>query len=117
VTPRGTGTGNYGQAMPLSGGVLLNLAEMNKVKAIAPGRVCRRARRDHGRDRRRDAGAFRPGAAAVIPRPTKTASIGGFIAGGSGGVGSIKWGGLRDFGNVLRLKVATMEAKPKACWS
>ena len=29
VTPRGAGTGNYGQAMPLMGGVLLNLAEMN----------------------------------------------------------------------------------------
>ena len=29
VTPRGSGTGNYGQAMPLSGGVVLNLAEMN----------------------------------------------------------------------------------------
>uniref|UniRef100_UPI0018EE27A0 FAD-binding oxidoreductase n=1 Tax=Bosea sp. ASV33 TaxID=2795106 RepID=UPI0018EE27A0 len=26
VTPRGTGTGNYGQAMPLSGGVLLDLS-------------------------------------------------------------------------------------------
>ena len=39
VTPRGTGTGNYGQAMPLSGGVLLNLAEMSAVKEIAPGRA------------------------------------------------------------------------------
>ncbi len=29
VTPRGTGTGNYGQAMPLSGGVVLSMAEMN----------------------------------------------------------------------------------------
>src|SRR5277367_2691812 len=28
VTPRGAGTGNYGQAMPLTGGVLLNLSEM-----------------------------------------------------------------------------------------
>src|SRR5271155_1481365 len=28
VTPRGAGTGNYGQAMPLIGGVLLNLADM-----------------------------------------------------------------------------------------
>ena len=31
VTPRGTGTGNYGQAMPLSGGVLLDLSGFNKV--------------------------------------------------------------------------------------
>src|ERR1044071_6139427 len=39
VTPRGTGTGNYGQAMPLSGGVVLSLADMNEVKSIATGRV------------------------------------------------------------------------------
>src|SRR5271154_7345523 len=39
VTPRGSGTGNYGQAMPLTGGVLMNLAEMNKVRSIEPGRV------------------------------------------------------------------------------
>src|SRR6185312_12434502 len=39
VTTRGSGTGNYGQAMPLSGGLVLNLAEMNKVKVIGPGRV------------------------------------------------------------------------------
>ncbi len=39
VTPRGAGTGNYGQAMPLMGGVLLNLAEMNKIRSIEWGRV------------------------------------------------------------------------------
>ncbi len=39
VTPRGSGTGNYGQAMPLSGGVVLNLAEMNAVKSVSRGRV------------------------------------------------------------------------------
>src|SRR5689334_24931227 len=37
VTPRGSGTGNYGQAMPLAGGVVLSLAEMNKVKSSARG--------------------------------------------------------------------------------
>ena len=42
-----------------------------------------------------------------------TASIAGFVAGGSGGVGSITWGGLRDFGNVLRLRVMTLEAQPR----
>ena len=39
VTPRGSGTGNYGQAMPLSGGVVLSLADMNAVKVVSPGRV------------------------------------------------------------------------------
>ena len=54
--------------------------------------------------------AARPGVADV-PLDPRTASIGGFVAGGSGGVGSIKWGGLRDFGNVLAAaSVLTMEA-------
>lgn len=112
VTPRGTGTGNYGQAMPLSGGVVLSLAEMNAVTAIAPGRVVcgpgavladiDRATRAHSGQELR-----------LHPSTYNTASIGGFIAGGSGGVGSINFGGLRDFGNVLRLRVVTMEAEPR----
>ncbi|MGF7004982.1 FAD-binding oxidoreductase [Aminobacter sp. BE322] len=112
VTPRGTGTGNYGQAMPLSGGVVLSLAEMNQVTAISPGRVVSgpgavladidRATRAHSGQELR-----------LHPSTYNTASIGGFIAGGSGGVGSINFGGLRDFGNVIRLRVVTMEAEPK----
>ena len=112
VTPRGTGTGNYGQAMPLSGGVLLDLSGFNKVKEIAAGRYVAEpgaimARIDdetraHSRQELR-----------LHPSTYQTASIGGFIAGGSGGVGSIKWGGLRDWGNIIRLKVATMEASPR----
>ena len=111
MTPRGAATGNYGQAMPLTGGVLLNLVEMNRVKEIAPGRV-----------------VCEPGALLIdidkalaatgqelrmFPSTRATASIGGFVAGGSGGVGSITWGGLRDFGNVLRLRVLTMEETPR----
>ncbi|TGS48892.1 FAD-binding oxidoreductase [Mesorhizobium sp. M00.F.Ca.ET.151.01.1.1] len=112
VTPRGSGTGNYGQAMPLSGGVVLNLAEMNEIKLIGPGRVVTgpgavladidKATRAHSGQELR-----------LSPSTYNTASIGGFIAGGSGGVGSINFGGLRDFGNVLRLSVVTMEAEPK----
>src|SRR6185295_3128661 len=44
----------------------------------------------------------------------RTATLGGFICGGSGGVGSITWGGLRDRGNVLGARVLTMEASPRA---
>ncbi len=111
VTPRGSGTGNYGQAMPLSGGVVLSLSEMNKVKEIGRGRVVA------------EAGAVlanidketRPGGQEIRLHPStyNTASIGGFIAGGSGGIGSINWGGLRNVGNVLSARVVTMEETPR----
>jgi FAD/FMN-containing dehydrogenase len=112
ITPRGTGTGNYGQAMPLSGGAVLDLSGFNKVTHIAPGRFVAEPgaiiakideeTRAHSRQEQR-----------LHPSTYHTASVGGFIAGGSGGVGSIKWGGLRDYGNIIRLKVATMEAHPR----
>src|SRR5271168_658264 len=112
VTPRGSGTGNYGQAMPLTGGVLLNLADMNKIVSIQPGRVvCEpgavlidvdRATAASGQELR------------MFPSTRGTASVAGFVAGGSGGVGSITWGGLRDFGNVLRVRIMTLEAEPRA---
>ena len=112
VTPRGTGTGNYGQAMPLAGGIVLNLAEMTDITHISTGRVVcgpgaimakiDQTTRQHAMQELR-----------MHPSTYNTASIGGFIAGGSGGIGSINWGGLRDFGNILRLRVITMEAQPR----
>ena len=112
VTPRGAGTGNYGQAMPLSGGLVLSLAEMNRVREIRPGvvvaeagaimeRLDEKVRAASGQELR------------LHPSTYRTATIGGFIAGGSGGVGSISWGGLRDFGNIIRLRVVTMEEEPQ----
>ncbi|MEM8916608.1 MAG: FAD-binding oxidoreductase, partial [Pseudomonadota bacterium] len=112
VTSRGSGTGNYGQAMPLSGGVVLSLAAMNTIKSITPGRVvCEagailadidaKAIAETGQELR------------MYPSTWSAATVGGFVAGGSGGIGSIQWGGLRDLGNVLRLRVVTMEAEPK----
>jgi len=112
VTTRGSGTGNYGQAMPLSRGVVLNLAELNAVKAIRIGSVVAEAgaimadidvaTRAHSNQELR-----------LHPSTYRTATIGGFIAGGSGGCGSINWGGLRDPGNVIRTRVLTMEANPR----
>jgi FAD/FMN-containing dehydrogenase len=112
VTPRGTGTGNYGQAMPLSGGIVLDLSGFNQVKEIAPGRVVT----EPGAVMAAVDKETRPHSGQEIrlhPSTYNTASLGGFVAGGSGGVGSIKWGGLRDAGNIIRLRVATMEATPR----
>jgi len=113
VTPRASGTGNYGQAMPLSGGVVLDLSGFDKVKAVRPGvLVCEPGaimeRIDH-----ETRAMPNPQEIRLHPSTYATASLGGFIAGGSGGAGSIKWGGLRDWGNVIRLKVVTMEASPR----
>jgi FAD/FMN-containing dehydrogenase len=111
VTPRGAGTGNYGQAMPLMGGVLMNLAEMNKIRSIERGRVvCEPGALLIDVDRAAEASGQE---LRMFPSTRATASIAGFVAGGSGGVGSITWGGLRDFGNVLRLRVMTLEAEPR----
>ncbi|WP_245514960.1 FAD-binding oxidoreductase [Jiella endophytica] len=112
VTPRGAGTGNYGQAMPLSGGAVLNLAGLTKVVASSPmtvraeagailARIDEETRAAHGAEMR------------FHPSTYRTATIGGFVAGGSGGVGSIRWGGLRNFGNIISLKVVTCEASPR----
>lgn len=112
VTPRGTGTGNYGQAMPLSGGILLDLSGFNRVLDVRKGRYVAEpgaimAAIDRETRTRSDQEI------RLLPSTYATATVGGFIAGGSGGIGSIRWGGLRDFGNIIRLKVATMEKSPR----
>ena len=111
VTTRGAGTENYGQAMPLAGGCVMHLRHMDKVKEIHPGRVISEpgvllkdvdaACRETGQEIR------------MFSSPWATATIAGFIAGGSGGVGSCTWGSLRDLGNIIRLRVVTMEEEPR----
>ena len=112
VTTRGAGTGNYGQAMPLAGGCILHLKNMDRVKEVHPGRViCEpgillkdldaHCIADSGQELR------------MFSSTWATATIGGFVAGGSGGVGSCTWGSLRDLGNIIRLRVVTMEEEPR----
>ena len=111
VTTRGAGTGNYGQAMPLAGGCVMHLRHMTAVKEIAPGRViC-----EPGillKDLDAACIAHSGQEIRMFSSTWATATIGGFIAGGSGGVGSCTWGSLRDLGNIIRLRVVTMEEEP-----
>ena len=112
VTTRGAGTGNYGQAMPLAGGCVMHMRNMAEVLEVAPGRVVVQpgcllkdldaaCKAQSGQEIR------------MFSSTWATATIGGFIAGGSGGVGSCTWGSLRDLGNIIRLRVVTMEAEPR----
>lgn len=111
VTIRGSGTGNYGQCVPLEGGVILDMTRLQEVLWIQPGIVRAQAgtklaaidkkTRDSGWELR------------MVPSTYRTATLAGFIAGGSGGIGSVTYGQLRDRGNILALQVVTLESDPR----
>lgn len=112
LTPRGGGTGNYGQAVPLERGVLIDFSAMSKILWSKPGALCVEAgAKMHDID-----AALRPSGWELRMHPStkRTATIGGFVAGGSGGVGSIAYGGLRETGNVLAARIVTLEREPRA---
>jgi FAD/FMN-containing dehydrogenase len=103
VTPRGRGTGNYGQAVPLAAGMVVDLSGCDRVLEVGDGWiraeagatfvVLEAAARRHGQE------------LAMMPT-TVGSTIAGFLAGGAGGVGSIEHGWLWD-GFVVNLDVVT----------
>jgi len=111
LTVRGAGTGNYGQCIPLKGGVILDTSKMNSIRWIKPGLACvepgvkmsvfDKQARETGWELR------------MVPSTYRTATIGGFIGGGSGGIGSITYGQLRERGNLHAVRVVTMEDDPR----
>ena len=112
VTVRGAGTGNYGQCVPLERGIVLDLSLMDKLEEItADGvAVCQPGVRLGAieTEARKKGWELR-----MYPSTLAKASIGGFLAGGSGGIGSVTHGGLRDFDTVRAFEVATMEEEPR----
>jgi FAD/FMN-containing dehydrogenase len=111
LTLRGGGTANYGQSVPLRGGVLLDMTAMAGVLWTRPGEIraqagtivadMEAAARDIGWEMR------------MVPTTKLTATIGGFVAGGTGGIGSAAWGVLRDRGNITAVEVISMEEVPR----
>jgi FAD/FMN-containing dehydrogenase len=111
LTARGGGTGNYGQAVPLHGGVVLDLTGLSAIGPVIDGTV------------RVGAGAklkdidlhTRPAGweLRMFPSTYRTATIGGFVAGGSGGVGSIAYGVLNERGSIASARVVTLEREPR----
>ncbi|MBM5813682.1 MAG: FAD-binding oxidoreductase [Cyanobacteria bacterium M_DeepCast_100m_m1_067] len=113
LTVRGAGTGNYGQCVPLQGGLVLDLTGLQRLRHLdeATGVIEVEAGALMGAIEQQLAPRGR--ALRLVPSTVRSATIGGFIAGGSGGIGSLRWGFLRDAGNLLGLEVVTMEPEPR----
>ena len=111
VTLRGGGTGNYGQAVPLVGGIVMELTKLDRVLKVGDGFV----RVEAGAlISDLDVAAHETGQELLMwPSTRSQATIGGFIAGGSAGIGSVRHGVLRDDGNVRSLRIVTLEEEPK----
>jgi FAD/FMN-containing dehydrogenase len=113
LTVRGAGTGNYGQCVPLCGGLVLDLTGLERLRSldVNTGVLEVEAGMLMGELERQLAAQGR--ALRLVPSTVRSATIGGFIAGGSGGIGSLRWGFLRDPGNLLGLEVVTLEPEPR----
>src|ERR1700722_761399 len=111
LTPRGGGTGNYGQAVPLNGGALVDFSLMTHILWTKPGLLRVQAGAKMGAiDEALQSSGWE---LRLHPSTKRTATIGGFVAGGSGGVGSITYGGLRDPGNIGAARIVTLEREPR----
>lgn len=112
LTVRGAGTGNYGQCIPLHGGIVMDLALMDKLEEItADGMaVCQPGLRLAVLETEANKEGWE---LRMYPSTLAKASVGGFLAGGSGGIGSVAHGGLRDFDTVRAFEVVTMEKEPR----
>jgi FAD/FMN-containing dehydrogenase len=104
VTPRGAGTGNYGQATPFEGGILLDLRGLADVRVNADTVTAGAGARLSAIDK-----DLRAAGRDIWMYPsTKTSTIGGFIGGGSAGTGSIEHLTTSD-GFVVSATVAPMD--------
>jgi FAD/FMN-containing dehydrogenase len=111
LTVRGGGTGNYGQCVPLYGGVSLDITGLDAVLALEPGRA--RVQAGILIHTLNQAAAATGQQLAMWPSTERIATLGGFIAGGHSGIGSLRHGILADPGNVTRLVVVTLEDPPR----
>ena len=116
ITVRGGGTGNYGQCVPMEGGVILDITQLNRVLNIAAGSVtCQAGILIADLERAVRASNVVTGGQEILMYPSTRdiATIGGFIAGGYAGAGSVRNGILKDAGNVTMIRVVTLETTPQ----
>lgn len=111
LTPRGGGTANYGQSVPMQGGALLDLRGLSGLIWLKPGTLrCHSGTRMDLLDEEARASGWE---LRIHPSTRKQSTLAGFIAGGSGGMGSCAWGMLRDAGNIGAMQMMSIEAEPR----
>jgi len=111
ITVRGGGTGNYGQAVPLQGGVVIDMSRFNQLLWSRPGVARAQAGirlAELDQQIRSTGWELR-----CIPSTFRSATLGGLFGGGFGGAGSINHGPLASPGNVLGIKALTVEPEPR----
>src|SRR5258708_33878201 len=93
---RAGGAGNYGQAVPLEGGVLLDVMALAAGEWTKPGMM----RVGVGAKMNAIDVELQPSGWELRMHPStkRTATIGGFVAGGSGGIGPGRFWGVRGHG-------------------
>ena len=110
VVARGAGTGNYGQAVPLFGGIVLDLSGLDQIEKLDAERGTVLAGAGSLLSTIEDATRQQGWELRQHPSTRRNATLGGFVAGGSTGHGALLHGGLSEDGAVLGLRVVTAVA-------
>ncbi|MFT4136837.1 FAD-binding oxidoreductase [Microbacterium sp.] len=109
ITPRGKGTANYGQTLPMAGGIVLDLSRLRRVVEVGDGFLTAEA---GAALIAVEQAANRAGQQVLLYPSTAQSTIGGFVSGGSGGTGSIRHGMLHTgFVTALDVVHATTDAE------
>jgi FAD/FMN-containing dehydrogenase len=108
---RGAGTANFGQGVPIAGGIVLDMTRMTRLLWVRDRKVRaepgismldldEQVQREHGLELR-------------MHPSTRWSTLGGYVAGGHVGIGSCAYGILHDRGNIAGVEVVSVEEEPR----
>jgi FAD/FMN-containing dehydrogenase len=108
---RGAGTANFGQGIPMAGGIILDMTALTRVLWVRDRKVRtepgismldldRQLQGEHGLELR-------------MHPSTRWSTLGGYLAGGHVGIGSCAYGILHDRGNIAGIEAVSVEEEPR----